>query len=492
MERKSGILLHITSLPSRYGVGTLGREAYAFADFLARAKQTYWQMLPLGPTGYGDSPYQSASAFAGNPYLIDLEQLIADGLLLPSEVEGVDWGGDPAHVDFEKLFLHRLDVLRLAWARGRERDAGAVAAFCEENREWIGEYALFCALKQHFAFRPWSEWDEQIRFRRQDALARYRALLADEIAFHTYVQFLFARQWRALSDYIHGKGIRIIGDLPIYVPYDSADVWQQPELFLLDEALSPRVVAGVPPDYFSATGQLWGNPIYDWARMANDGYAWWVARIGAAAQKFDVLRIDHFRGLDSYWAVPFGETTAVVGEWRKGPGMALIRAIHAAYPALQVIAEDLGVAAQSVDELLRDSGYPGMKVLEFAFDDSWSSTHLPHRYPRNCVAYTSTHDNTPVMGWVAEAGAHEVGLAVDYLGLSEAEGLHLGFIRGTLSSVADTAVIPMQDWLGLGAEARMNTPSTLGGNWTFRLRPGQLHSALADRIACCTRMYGRA
>lgn len=492
MKRSAGILMHLSSLPSPYGIGTLGREAYAFADFLAETGQTYWQMLPLGPTGHGDSPYQCASAFAGSPYWIDLVQLIEEGLLLREEVDAIDWGGDPMRVDYGRLFAHRREVLYRAFLRGRARDAEALAAFRREQAGWLEEYALFCAVKERFGMRPFNEWDEEIRLHRPEAVERCRRQLAEAIEYHCYVQYLFYRQWDALRAYLHARGLRVIGDLPIYVPYDSADVWADPHLFRLDEDRTPLGVAGVPPDYFSADGQLWGNPLYDWETMAQDGYRWWIARLGAAGRLFDVVRLDHFRGLESYWEVPFGDATARGGTWQSGPGMAFIGAVKAALPKLPIIAEDLGFLSPGARKLLADSGFPGMRVMQFGLESrSGSSADLPHNYPTHSVAYIGTHDNMTAMQWLRESDPSCVGFAVDYLNLTEREGLAYGCIRGLFASAAALAIVQMQDYLSLGAEARMNRPATLGGNWTWRMLPQQWASLDRARIRYYTEIYGR-
>ncbi len=491
MDRSSGILLPVSSLPSPCGIGTLGRAAYAFADFLHAAGQKYWQLLPLGPTSYGDSPYQSFSTFAGNPYFIDLEMLVNDGLLEQSELEEADWGDNPRYVDYGKIFASRFTVLRQAFRRGYSRDREAVEAFRQEN-QWLDNYALYMAVKASFGMKSWLEWpDEDIRLRKSEAVARYSKDLAEDIAFYSYLQYLFYRQWNALRDYIHSLDIQIIGDMPIYVAMDSADVWAEPEFFQLGEDLVPTEVSGVPPDYFTADGQLWGNPLYDYKRMKADGYDWWIRRVEGAGRLFDIIRIDHFRGLESYWAVPYGETTAKNGRWRKGPGMALVGMLVKRFPDLQFIAEDLGFLTPAVHQLLRRSKLPGMKVLEFAFDTREPSNYLPHTYDRHCVCYVGTHDNETVMQWREQADRSSVTMARNYLGLSEAEGFHWGMIRGGMSSVADTFVVQMQDCLGLGAEGRMNTPGTLGGNWQWRLLPGEASPALAKKIYLYTRLYGR-
>lgn len=491
MDRSSGILLHISSLPTRYGIGTLGREAYAFADFLKAAGQRYWQLLPLGPTSYGDSPYQSFSTFAGNPYFIDLDLLAEDGLLDRAELEAIDWGTEPRYVDYGRIYDSRFRVLRRAFQKGWSRDREAVERFARENR-WLDDYALYMAVKQHFGMKSWLDWpDEDIRLRRPEAMEKYRMELAEDVDFFRYLQFLFFRQWNALRDYIHSLGIRVIGDLPIYVAMDSADVWSEPEFFQLGEGNVPTEVSGVPPDYFSADGQLWGNPLYDYDRMQQDGFGWWIRRVEGAGRLFDVIRIDHFRGLESYWAVPYGETTARNGRWRKGPGMALVGVLTSWFRDLKIIAEDLGYMTPEVKKLLADSGLPGMKVLEFAFDAREPSNYLPHRYDRHCVCYVGTHDNETVMQWRGQADKNDVTMARKYLGLNEAEGFNWGMIRGGMSSVADTFVVQMQDCLGLGAEGRMNTPGTAKGNWRWRLLRGEASPALAKKLSQYVRMYGR-
>ena len=493
MKRSCGILMPISSLPSPHGIGTLGAEARKFVDFLADAGQSWWQILPVGPTSYGDSPYQSFSAYAGNPYFVDLDLLCEDGLLTPAEVNSVNWGTDPAKVDYSAIYNSRFPLLHLAMERGWERDADKVAAFSEENASWLPDYALFMAVKRHFGMQSWTEWpDEDIRLRRPEAVARYQEELADDIRLFTYIQYLFFRQWEDLRSYAHEKGIGIIGDLPIYVAMDSADVWADPRAFQLDERNVPAEVAGVPPDYFTADGQLWGNPLYDWDAMKADGYTWWIRRIAGASRLYDILRIDHFRGLEIYWAVPYGETTAKIGRWVKGPGMDLIGVLTEKFPNIQFIAEDLGYLTPEVRQLLEDSGLPGMKVLEFAFDSREAANYLPHTYPRHCVCYAGTHDNATLMGWKDEAAPADIAMARQYLGLNDEEGFHWGVLRGGQSSVADLFVAQMQDYLGLGSGARMNTPGILGGNWQWRMLPGQITDALTARIADMARLYGRS
>ena len=492
--RASGIILHITSLPSPHGVGTLGKEAREFADFLRRAGQKYWQILPLGPTGYGDSPYQTDSAFAGNPYLIDLEQLIADGLLTREEVDAVSFGDNPEQTDYGALYAGRFDLLRRACERGWDKERENVDAFYRENESWLRSYALYTAAKRHFGMRPWIEWeDEDLRLRRsEEVLRRYEELLAEDIRFCIFTQYLFFRQWNALRAYIREQGIRIIGDVPIYVPLDSADVWAEGEYFQLDDQCRPTEVAGVPPDYFTADGQLWGNPIYDWQAMADTGYAWWIHRLAAAAHMYDVVRFDHFRGFESYWAVPAGDKTARNGTWVKGPGIDFIRAVQKALPELDFIAEDLGFVTPGVRKLLEDSGYPGMKVLEFAFDSREESDYLPHLYPVDSVCYTGTHDNVTLKQWFDEASRQDKAYAKAYLGLSRQEGYVWGMIRGGMSSVSKLFIAQMQDYLELGGEARMNFPGTLSAaNWTWRAQPGFDSDKLAKKIRKMTGLYGR-
>ena len=414
-----------------------------------------------------------------------------EGLLDRSELERIDWGGEPRYVDYGKIYAARFGVLRKAFQQGFPRDREAVAAFQKEN-PWLESYALYMAVKAHFGMRSWLEWpDEAIRLRKPEAVARYTKELREDVDFYRYLQFLFYRQWNALRAYIHSLGIRIIGDLPIYVAMDSADVWAEPAFFQLGEDHVPTEVSGVPPDYFTADGQLWGNPLYDYDAMKKDGFGWWIRRVEGARRLFDVIRIDHFRGLESYWAVPYGDKTARNGRWRKGPGMDLVGVLTSWFHGISFIAEDLGFLTPEVHKLLADSGLPGMKVLEFAFDSREPSGYLPHTYARNCVCYVGTHDNETIMQWLAAADPSDVTYARKYLGLSEAEGYHWGIIRGGMSSVADTFVAQMQDYLALGAEGRMNAPGTACDNWRWRLLPGEASGNLAKKIRQYTKMYGR-
>ena len=497
MKRSSGILMPIFSLPSPYGIGTMGKAAYEFADFLYRAGQRYWQMLPIGPTSYGDSPYQSFSTFAGNPYFIDLDMLAEDGLLRKDEIAGINWGTEPRYVDYGRIYESRFDVLSKAKERGWERDKQKVNAFIERNSRWLADYALFMALKRHFGMKSWTEWeDEDIRLRKPAAMAKYRELLREDIELFTYIQYLFFEQWTKLKAYINGLGIGIIGDIPIYVAMDSADVWAEPEFFQLDEKNLPVEVSGVPPDDFSAEGQLWGNPLYDWDKMQSDGFGWWIRRIDGAGKMYDVIRIDHFRGLASYWAVPYGETTAKNGKWRTGPGIALVNALKGWFRNLEFIAEDLGYATSDVEKLLKESGFPGMKVLEFAFDsrDTGSaSDYLPHNYPVNSVAYTGTHDNETLVSWYQTVTDAERAMVRDYLYdyATPEEQLYQSMIALILRSAAATCIVPMQDWLGLDNSARINKPSTVGQNWRWRLKKTQLTKKLQKEICQLTARYGR-
>ena len=486
--------MHISSLPSPYGIGTFGRAAYDFVDQLERAGQHYWQVLPLGPTSYGDSPYQSFSAFAGNPYFIDLDTLADEGLLDRDAYRAGDWNCTARQVDYGFLYFRRFKVLRAAFERARadESRMRTLAEFAAQNASWLDDFSLFMALKDENGGAPWQDWPGELKKREPRALDAARERLQDSVLFHKFLQWEFFLQWTRLKTYANERGVQIVGDLPIYVPLDSADVWSAPEEFLLDGERRPLCVAGVPPDYFSEDGQLWGNPIYDWAHMRETGYAWWIRRMRSAAGLFDCVRIDHFRGLASYWSVAADAATARVGEWLPGPGIGFVNTIKAACPDLAVIAEDLGYLTDDVRALLADSGFPGMKVLQFAFDAREPSNYLPHTYTNNCVCYAGTHDNTTTLGWFTEAAPEDVAFAIRYLGLNEAEGYVWGMLRGGMGSVANLFVAQMQDYLELDANSRMNIPGTLGGsNWRWRLLPGEFGVELADRIGEFTRIYGR-
>ncbi|MGN1004337.1 MAG: 4-alpha-glucanotransferase [Oscillospiraceae bacterium] len=490
--RRSGILMHLSSLPSPGGIGTMGQAARDFVDFLAAAGQSYWQLLPICPTSYGDSPYQSFSTFAGNPYFIDLEELERRGLLLREEYADIDWESAPGRVNYGALYRKRYPVLRRAAERFQAAPPEDFEDFCRENASWLEDYALFMTLKHRHSGASWLDWTPEVRNREPDALDAVRRECAAELDFWRIVQYLFFAQWRALRAYANGKGISLIGDLPIYVSLDSVDVWAHPELFQLDENHVPREVSGCPPDGFSETGQLWGNPLFDWERMEQDGFAWWVNRIGFLCGVYNVLRIDHFRGFDSYFAIPYGDTSAQNGRWREGPGMKLFRAVERSIGRQNIIAEDLGFLTDSVRQLLKDSGFPGMKVLELAFDsrDASGSDYLPHCYPVHCVAYTGTHDNDTALGWLSSAESADAARARDYLRLTGQED-HWGMMRALWGSVAELTVVQAQDILGLGTEARMNTPSTVGNNWCWRALPGSFTPELARRLRHCMELYGR-
>ena len=490
--RKSGILMHISSLPGPYGVGSMGKPAYDFVDFLVAAGQSYWQILPLNPTGYGDSPYQSFSTFAGNHYLIDLDTLARQGLLMTEELEAADWGKSEDRVDYGLLYEERNRLLKIAHSRFAETEE--YRNFVRDNAAWLEDYALFMAIKERFHGRDWQSWSVSLLMRLPSVMEAYRHELQESIRYQCFLQYEFFRQWKAVRAYANGRGIKIIGDVPIYVPLDSADVWAEPELFQLDASRRPRVVAGCPPDGFSADGQLWGNPIYDWEKMKSERYHWWVRRMKAAARMYDVIRFDHFRGFESYWAIPARDKTAAGGAWCKGPGMDFVGTIQKALPDVAIIAEDLGFVTQEVKQLLQDSGYPGMKVMEFAFDTREPSAkdYLPHCYPVNSVVYTGTHDNQTLGQWFGEAASEDVENAVSYLGLNEGEGYIWGMIRGAMGSVSKLCVVQMQDYLEIGAEGRMNHPGTLtSANWTWRAKPGFATAQLAEKIRTITERYGR-
>lgn len=482
----------ITSLPTRYGVGTIGKEAYDFADFLKGAGQKYWQILPVGPTSYGDSPYQSFSTFAGNPYMIDLDMLCEEGLLQGSDYKSLDWGDDDTKVDYEKIYNNRFDVLRIAYKNFKETDQKEFKRWCTKNKKWLDNYALYMAVKGRFDNKAWTEWeDESIRLRTDDGVKRYKRLLCKEIGFWKFVQFKFYQQWEAFRAYVNSLGIKIIGDMPIYVAMDSADTWANPEVFWLDDDRNPVCVAGCPPDYFSATGQLWGNPLYNWDYLKETGYEWWYTRIDAASKLFDITRIDHFRAFDSYYAIPYPAENAVNGSWKEGPGIEFFELMKKKLGELPIIAEDLGTMTPGVIQLLKDSGYPGMKVLEFAFDSNEENDYLPHTYTPNCVVYSGTHDNDTLIGWMKTAPGGCVDFARRYCKMPDDEPFNWGIIRTAYESVSDYCIIQMQDYLGLGSEARMNTPSTLGGNWEWRVKRDYASGGLAKKIRNLTKTYNR-
>ena len=587
--RASGLLLPVFSLPGKYGIGCFSDEAYRFVDFVKEAGQKYWQILPVGPTGYGDSPYQSFSAFAGNPYFISPDTLVQEGLLTQEEAaeavyrrgteeeqkevgekaaealcrrgteaeKDADRSADP--IDYAWLYHTREPILRKAyerWKRVEGADASEYKEFCRENADWLSDYALFMALKKDHGGAGFMEWEEPLRMREPAALEEARRRLGDEIGFQTFLQYQFERQWEALKAYANRQGISIIGDIPIYVPADSAEVWAYPELFQLHADGSCKAVAGCPPDGFSAIGQLWGNPLYDWEHHRNTGFAWWISRMRRCSSLFDIVRIDHFRGFDQYYAIPADSADARTGQWEDGPGIDLFRAIEKEIPGMTIIAEDLGYITESVRQLVRDTGYPNMKVLEFAFDSRDSSgreSYLPYNYDKNCVVYTGTHDNETLVGWLdhilpeerdevraftgldgaagdlwaydtaasgtavpekatpgagvpekattgagvpekAAAGTvaqEKAGAEEEQVHRAETKRLARAMVRAAMASVGNLCVIPMQDWLLLGDEARINKPSTTGGNWVWRMREGAASPELADQIRRMTRAYGR-
>ena len=489
--RSSGVLMHLSSLPSPYGIGTMGKQAKQFVDFLEKAGQTYWQMLPICPTSYGDSPYQSPSGFAGNPYFIDLDILCTKKLLKKSECKSYQWNEKDDTVDYALLYKNRYDLLRKAKVRFFENVPQEYGQFCEKEADWLDDFALFMALKEAHNGAQWSEWERPLKFREAEAIAKAKDTYADEIDFWKMLQYLFFEQWCELKNYANERGIRIIGDVPIYVAGDSVDVWTNPSQFYLDENLEPIDVAGCPPDAFSADGQLWGNPLFRWDVMREDGYSWWTMRLRKMSTLYDVIRIDHFRGFDSYYAIPGKDTTARNGVWRNGPGMELFRAVEEKLGKPDIIVEDLGFLTPSVLQLVADSGYPGMKVVQFAFDSRDDSDYMPHNYDKHCVVYTGTHDNDTILGWMKQAPKNSVKKAKEYLRMTKEEGYNWGMMCGAWMSSANLAVVTMQDLIGLGSSARMNIPSTLGGNWTWRALPGQINAPLANKLPHKTELYGR-
>lgn len=491
--RASGILMHISSLPSPYGIGTMGKAAREFVDFLKKAGQTYWQILPVCPTSFGDSPYQSFSTFAGNPYFIDLDELVSEGLLEKKEYEDIDWGSEPDKVDYGTLYEKRYPLLRKAFSRFVEHESDDFKVFCKEQSDWLEEYALFMTIKELNGGISWLEWDEDVKKRDINALEEIRKKHKDEIDFWKVTQYFFFKQWKKLRSYANENGIYIIGDLPIYVALDSADVWANPEMFQLDEALQPTSVAGCPPDGFSPTGQLWGNPLFRWDEMEKDNYSWWIRRIGYACQIYNVLRLDHFRGFESYYSIPYGDEDASGGHWEKGPGIKLFEALESSIGRQNIIVEDLGFLTDSVKELLEKSGFPGMKVFELGFDsrDANSVEYLPHNIKKHCVAYVGTHDNDTIQGWFKTAASEDVEYAKEYLSMKDLSEGHWHMMKALWATVADLVIVQAQDLFGFGSESRMNVPSTFGTNWSWRAEPGSFDDKLAERIAAYMKLYRR-
>ena len=491
--RRNGMLLPIASLPSPYGIGGFSKEAYEFIDLLEETGQKLWQILPLGPTSYGDSPYQSFSTFAGNPYFIDLDTLAEKGWLTKEACEASDYGDNESYIDYGRIYNSRFVLLKQAFLNSDILSDEKFTEFCKANQHWLPDYALYMALKNQNDGKSWIEWEEEIRLRKPEAVEYYKKELEEECNFYEFLQYEFHEQWTKVKEYAHEKGIQIVGDVPIYVAFDSADTWANPELFQLDEKNLPLGVAGCPPDAFSATGQLWGNPLYNWAYHKKTGYDWWLKRIAYCFDLYDIVRIDNFRGFDEYYSIPYGDETAVNGHWEKGPGMDLFNTVKEKLGELDIIAEDLGFLTESVFQLLKDSGYPGMKVLQFAFDPSEDSDYLTYKYQRNCVVYTGTHDNDTTAGWFEKLSDGDKEVALRYMNsfYTPKEEQHWDLIALAMRSTADTCIIPVQDFLGLGSEARINMPSTLGDNWKWRMTKGAFSEELKEKIRRMTKLYGR-
>lgn len=491
MKRGCGILMPVTSLPSPYGIGTMGQAAYDFVDCLKAAGQSYWQILPVGPTGYGDSPYQSFSTFAGNPYWIDLDILADGGLLKKDDYDSIDWAEDETAADYGRLYTYRFPVLRKAYENYKAAgDMSGLEAFVRRE-DWLLDYALFMVLKEKCGGGSWQNFENPLKFREREALEAAEKEYSDKIGFWCFIQWKFFEQWQALKTYANGHGVKLIGDLPIYVSPDSVDVWKNPEQFELDADLQPVHVAGCPPDAFSETGQLWGNPLYDWGYMKKDGYKWWIKRLSHALKVCDIVRIDHFRAFAGYYSIPADEKTAMNGTWQTGPGMDLFNALSDVCKEGTVIAEDLGYLTPDVYKLLADSGYPGMKVLQFGFDDRTNSDYLPHNFIPNCVVYTGTHDNTTMAGWLESASEESKQFVLDYYHMKDFDDFIDTVIVFAMASAAQTVIVPMQDYLGLGDEARINFPSTTGKNWQWRMRAGAFSKDIAAKLAKWAKLYER-
>ncbi|MEM9508825.1 MAG: 4-alpha-glucanotransferase [Cyanobacteria bacterium P01_E01_bin.35] len=494
--RASGVLLHPTSLPSRFGIGDLGENAYRFVDFLTSSDQQIWQILPIGPTGYGNSPYLSYSALAGNPLLISPDILHQQGFLTAAEIEDLpDFSLD--HVDFERVIATKMPLLRRASDRFKAEASEATQQefkrYCNRHNDWLSDYALFMSLKQAHNGSSWHQWSASIAERQPQAMATWATELADEIFFHKFVQYQFFCQWQNLKQYANQKGVKLFGDIPIYVAHDSVDVWAHSEIFRLDPKTGePALMAGVPPDYFSATGQLWGNPVYNWEELEKTDFKWWIRRVEAILEYVDIIRIDHFRGFQAYWAVPQGEATAMNGTWLEAPGDEFFQLLGKELGKLPIVAEDLGVITPEVEALRDKFEFPGMKILQFAFDSDRANGFLPFNYAnRNCVVYTGTHDNNTTVGWFYERSPEAKSQVIDYLGCLCDEGIHWALIRLALSSVGNTVILPFQDILGLGTDAKMNTPSEPTGNWSWRCRAEAFNDELSGRLKYLTYLYGR-
>jgi 4-alpha-glucanotransferase len=497
-SRSSGILLHLTSLPSKFGIGDMGQGAYRFIDFLAKSGQRLWQVLPLGPISYGNSPYNCFSAFANNHLLISLEGLVEDGLLQQADLTNTDVFPED-YVDYPLVIEHKMAMLHCSFRRFKSYRHGCYLSspdfegFCVENQTWLDDYSLFMALKDSCGGLPWNKWDKDVSQRETTAISKVSYRLSDSILFHKYLQYIFVKQWLGLRQYAHDRQIKIIGDIPIFVAYNSSEVWSHPELFKLDDRGKPIVVAGVPPDYFSQTGQLWGNPLYRWSVMAEDGYSWWIKRFQSTLRLVDIIRLDHFRGFEAYWEVPANEKTAINGRWVKGPGADLFNTINQSLEKLPLIAEDLGVITPEVEALRDQFAFPGMKILHFAFGSGSNNPYLPHNYHKNTVVYTGTHDNDTTNGWLTKTSTKaEREHVLKYLGKTRMNEKHWEIIRLALSSVANTAIIPLQDVLGLGSKARMNLPGkVLSMNWAWRYTQDMLNNECQERLLGLTELYGR-
>lgn len=480
----------IFSLPSNYGIGTMGKEAYKFIDFLKESNQSYWQILPIGPTSYGDSPYSSFSMYAGNPYFIDLDILVEDGLLKKTDIVYKNTSED--YIDYEYLFNTREKILYKAYSNAKKKDLNEFSKFKDENTNWLKDYALFMSLKKYFGYKPWIEWnDDDIRFRKNKSINKYTIMLENDIEFYSFVQYLFYKQFYKLKEYANSNNIKLIGDVPIYVPLDSADCWVNPESFKLDDNYLPTVVSGVPSDFFNADGQLWGNPIYDWEYMKSNGYKWWIDRIGHASRIYDVIRIDHFRGFESFWTVEYGSKTAAIGEWIKGPNMDLLDKLKGWFSGVSFIAEDLGYQTDEVHIMLNNFGFPGMKVLQFSFDSRDSDGDKPYNFPINSVCYVGTHDNSTALGFLKEADKNDIKYCKEYLNVIDDDNFNWALIKAGMESSSILFVCQIQDYLGLDDKARINTPGTLGNNWKWRMKKNALNKKLAMKIAKNTKIYGR-
>ena len=487
--RTCGILLHISSLPNKYGIGTLGKEAYDFVDFLHKAKQSLWQVLPIGPTSYGDSPYQTFSAFAGNPYFIDFDLLKEDGLLEELDYELLERVNE-TEVDYGFQYNNRFNPLRTAFSRFDKEDK-EYKKFKKVNKWWLEDYALFMTLKYQNNGASWWTWEDSLKLRKRTAISKVKKEFAEEIEFWSFLQYEFFKQWSALKAYANSLGVRIVGDIPIYVAHDSSDVWANPTDWLMDENLNPTNVAGCPPDAFTELGQLWGNPIYNYQKMEEEGFTWWVKRVEESLKLYDIIRVDHFRGFESFYSIPYGAENAINGVWVKGPGIKLFNAIKEKIGEVNIIAEDLGFITEDVYELLRNTGFPGMKVIQFGFDHKGDSEYLPHNYVKNSVVYPGTHDNQTVLSWFRELNDDDKWFVRNYLDIKDDYFICDKVIRAGLASVADTVIVQMQDYLGLTDDARMNTPSKLGGNWSWRVKKEQINDSLAGYLGFLSETYRR-